>query len=182
MGRSRTHGIDKWKAAVLTATLVLFLTGGVAGVLAGARLGGYALIVPAAICAAVAGVSVLHAARGARRRQRQLRTPSRQPGETGSGVDSTARKALNSDLQYAERSLGPACFGALSGRARRDADERKLAECRLLRGGCRSCLDGGRLRPRSGGAQPFPIGPGRCRIAVDDGPDQVPSVSSDPTH
>ncbi|WP_244892650.1 YoaK family protein [Mycobacterium asiaticum] len=60
LGRSRSHGIDRWKAAVLVATLVLFLTGGVAGVLAGARLGGYALIVPAAICAAVAGVSVLH--------------------------------------------------------------------------------------------------------------------------
>lgn len=50
IGRSRTHGIDRWKAAILGVTLLLFLGGGVAGILAGARFGGYALLIPAAIC------------------------------------------------------------------------------------------------------------------------------------
>ena len=45
---------------VLTATLLLFLIGGVAGLLIGNRLGGYALVVPAAGCLAVAVASVLH--------------------------------------------------------------------------------------------------------------------------
>ncbi len=60
LGRSRRHGIDKRKAAVLTVTLLLFLAGGAAGLLIGARLGGYALVVPAVICGAVAIASVLH--------------------------------------------------------------------------------------------------------------------------
>jgi uncharacterized membrane protein YoaK (UPF0700 family) len=45
---------------MLSVTLLLFLTGGVAGILAGARLGGYALLVPAFICMAVAAANVLH--------------------------------------------------------------------------------------------------------------------------
>ena len=65
LGRSRRHGIDKSKAAVFTVTLVLFLVGGVAGIVSGARLGGYALIIPAVICIAVAAASLLH---GRRRR------------------------------------------------------------------------------------------------------------------
>ena len=60
LGRSRHHGIDRWKIAMLSVTLLLFLTGGVAGILAGARLGGYALLVPASICMAVAAANVLH--------------------------------------------------------------------------------------------------------------------------
>jgi uncharacterized membrane protein YoaK (UPF0700 family) len=60
LGRSRRHGIDRWKVAMLSVTLLLFLTGGVAGILAGARLGGYALLVPAVICMAVAAANVLH--------------------------------------------------------------------------------------------------------------------------
>lgn len=60
LGRSRRHRIDKWKAAALTMTLLLFLTGGVAGLMIGTRLGGYALIVLAAIRLAAAVASVLH--------------------------------------------------------------------------------------------------------------------------
>jgi uncharacterized membrane protein YoaK (UPF0700 family) len=60
LGRSRRHGIDRWKVAMLSVTLLLFLTGGVAGILAGARLGGYALLGPAVICMAVAAANVLH--------------------------------------------------------------------------------------------------------------------------
>lgn len=37
LGRSRRHGIEKWKASVLTATVLLFLTGGAAGLLIGVR-------------------------------------------------------------------------------------------------------------------------------------------------
>ncbi|WP_082952697.1 DUF1275 family protein [Mycolicibacter sinensis] len=60
LGRSRRHGIEKWKAAVLAATLLLFLVGGAAGVLTGIWFGGYALIIPAAVCGAVAAASLLH--------------------------------------------------------------------------------------------------------------------------
>lgn len=59
LGRSRLHGIKKWKAAILATTLLLFLGGGVAGIVFGARLGGYALLIPAATCAAVAAANVL---------------------------------------------------------------------------------------------------------------------------
>ena len=31
LGRSRRHGLEKWKAAILTATFVLFLVGGESG-------------------------------------------------------------------------------------------------------------------------------------------------------
>lgn len=58
LGRSRRHGIDKWKVAILTVTLLLFLTGAIAGILAGTRLGGYALLIPASICVVVAAAVV----------------------------------------------------------------------------------------------------------------------------
>src|SRR4029077_4353384 len=58
LGRSRRHGIDKWKVALLTVTLVMFLAGAMAGIVAGARLGGYALLFPAAICVTVACAKV----------------------------------------------------------------------------------------------------------------------------
>ncbi|UMB69495.1 YoaK family protein [Mycobacterium paraterrae] len=54
IGRSRKIGIDRWKAATLALTLLLFLTGGAAGLLAGSRWGGYALIAPALCCVIVA--------------------------------------------------------------------------------------------------------------------------------
>lgn len=59
LGRSRLHGIKKWNAAILATTLLLFLGGGVSGIVFGAQLGGYALLIPAATCAAVAGANVL---------------------------------------------------------------------------------------------------------------------------
>lgn len=68
LGRSREHGVEKWKAAILSLTLLMFLTGGVAGLLVGARIGGYALIVPAAACVAVAAASLLYS-RGYRSRR-----------------------------------------------------------------------------------------------------------------
>lgn len=57
LGRARRQGIEKWKAAVLSLTLVLFLGGGAAGLLMGTSLKGYALLVPAALCATVAAMS-----------------------------------------------------------------------------------------------------------------------------
>ncbi|MCA2303269.1 DUF1275 domain-containing protein [Mycobacterium intracellulare] len=59
LGRSRIHGIKNWKTAILAATLVLFLGGGVAGIMFGAQLGGYALLIPAAICATVGAANLL---------------------------------------------------------------------------------------------------------------------------
>lgn len=65
LGRVRQDGIKKWKAAILVTTLLLFLGGGIAGILFGARLGGYSLFIPAATCAIVAAANVLHSrARG----------------------------------------------------------------------------------------------------------------------
>ncbi|OBI90587.1 hypothetical protein A5661_02940 [Mycobacterium asiaticum] len=72
LGRRRRHGIDNWKVAILTVTLLLFLAGGVAGIMVGARLGGYALLVPASICVALAAANVLHSRE--RRNQRELAT------------------------------------------------------------------------------------------------------------
>lgn len=50
----RRSGGDRWKAATLALTLLLFLIGGAAGLIAGSRWGGYALIVPALCCITVA--------------------------------------------------------------------------------------------------------------------------------
>lgn len=57
LGRARRQGIERWKAAVLSLTLVLFLTGGAAGLLIGTSLEGYALLAPAALCATIAAMS-----------------------------------------------------------------------------------------------------------------------------
>jgi uncharacterized membrane protein YoaK (UPF0700 family) len=60
LGRARHDGIQKWKAAILVTTLLLFLGGGIAGIVFGSRLGGYSLLIPAATCAIVATANVLH--------------------------------------------------------------------------------------------------------------------------
>lgn len=57
LGRGRRHGVDKWKVAILTVTLLLFLSGAVAGLLVGATFQGYALLVPASICLTVAAAT-----------------------------------------------------------------------------------------------------------------------------
>lgn len=58
LGRSREHGFDKWKAAILATTLLLFLAGAVAGLVAGAKFDGYALVVPAVVCLAMGAVNL----------------------------------------------------------------------------------------------------------------------------
>ena len=78
LGRSRQHGIDKWKTAVLTTTLLLFLAGGAAGVMTGSRFGGYALIIPAAVCGAVVAASLLHD----RRRRTYRACATAEPAQT----------------------------------------------------------------------------------------------------
>lgn len=65
IGRSRRHGIDRCKAAILAVTLLLFLGGGVAGIFAGARFGGYALLIPAAVCLALGGAYLAQKSRPA---------------------------------------------------------------------------------------------------------------------
>ncbi|OBK25128.1 hypothetical protein A5634_02020 [Mycobacterium asiaticum] len=67
LGRSRQHGIDRWKATILATTLLLFLAGGTVGVLVGSSLDGYALVVPAAICLAIAIAYVLRSVRANKR-------------------------------------------------------------------------------------------------------------------
>lgn len=58
LGRARRHGLEKWKAAILLATLLLFLAGGATGLVTAVRFGGHALALPAAICLTVAGMQV----------------------------------------------------------------------------------------------------------------------------
>lgn len=67
LGRSHRHRVDKWKATVLTTTVVLFVGGAAAGVLLGNRIGDHALIPPAVACLALAAVIMLqYRRRGAR--------------------------------------------------------------------------------------------------------------------
>jgi uncharacterized membrane protein YoaK (UPF0700 family) len=58
IGRRRHHKVDGYKASTLVLTLLLFLSGGAAGIIAGGRWGGYALIAPAMCCVAVAVASL----------------------------------------------------------------------------------------------------------------------------
>ncbi|OBK20175.1 YoaK family protein [Mycobacterium asiaticum] len=71
LGRSHQHGIDKWKAAILATTLLLFLSGGTVGLLFGSGLDGYALLVPAAICLSIATALVVRS-QSLRRREAAL--------------------------------------------------------------------------------------------------------------
>lgn len=67
LGRSHRHRVDKWKATVLTTTVVLFVGGAAAGVLLGNRIGDHALIPPAVACLALAAAIMLqYRRRGAR--------------------------------------------------------------------------------------------------------------------
>ncbi|MEV5649135.1 YoaK family protein [Nocardia sp. NPDC052254] len=54
IGRSSHHGFDAWKGIVLSATVVTFIAGGIAGTVAGSRIGDVALLIPAGMCIAVA--------------------------------------------------------------------------------------------------------------------------------
>jgi len=60
IARGYRHGVDKWKAAVLTTTVVLFVAGAAIRVIFGGRIGDHALIPAAIACVVVAGASVLH--------------------------------------------------------------------------------------------------------------------------
>ncbi|WP_280380822.1 YoaK family protein [Nocardia wallacei] len=73
IGRARRHRIDRWKATVLAATVVTFITGGAAGTLAASRIGEAALLLPATICLGIALASLAYD------RQRQSLTPPSTP-------------------------------------------------------------------------------------------------------
>ncbi len=60
VARGYWHGVDVWRAAVLTTTIVLFVGGAAVGVIVGGNIGDHALLPVAAVCAALAGVNVLH--------------------------------------------------------------------------------------------------------------------------
>ncbi len=60
VARGYYHGVDKWRAAVLTATVVLFVAGAAVGVIVGGRIGDHALLPAAAVCAALAGANMHH--------------------------------------------------------------------------------------------------------------------------
>lgn len=83
VARSHRHGVDKWKAAVLTATVVLFIGGAAAGVILGGRIGDHALIPAAVACVALAVANVVHD-----RRRRASAVHSASTPDAGSGVAS----------------------------------------------------------------------------------------------
>lgn len=60
VGRSSGHGVDRWKATVLTTTVVLFVGGAAVGVLIGNQMGDHALIPPALACLAIAATMLVH--------------------------------------------------------------------------------------------------------------------------
>ncbi len=60
LARAYHHGVDKWRVAVLTATVVLFVAGAAIGVIIGGRVGDHALLPAAAVCIAMAGANVLY--------------------------------------------------------------------------------------------------------------------------
>ncbi|ARQ62691.1 MULTISPECIES: DUF1275 family protein [Mycobacteroides] len=68
LARSYHHGVDRWRAAILTATVAAFIAGAAVGVIIGARIGDHALIPAAAICAALAAANLHHHHRGRPRR------------------------------------------------------------------------------------------------------------------
>ncbi|MDR7171051.1 uncharacterized membrane protein YoaK (UPF0700 family) [Nocardia kruczakiae] len=73
IGRSRRHGVDRWRAAVLSATIITFVIGSVAGTLFATRVGEAALLIPAAICVAIAVAGLAYD------RRRPFRTPASEP-------------------------------------------------------------------------------------------------------
>lgn len=83
VARGYRHGVDKWKAAVLTTTVVLFVGGAAIGVIFGGRIGDHALIPAAVACVAVALASVLHDRRGRALAARAAPTPEPAYGPSG---------------------------------------------------------------------------------------------------
>ncbi|PJE03451.1 MAG: hypothetical protein CK429_33075 [Mycobacterium sp.] len=59
VARSYRHGMDNWKAALLTSTVLLFIGGAAGGVILGGRIGDHALIPPAVACGGLAIAHVL---------------------------------------------------------------------------------------------------------------------------
>ncbi|MBE5494982.1 MULTISPECIES: DUF1275 family protein [Mycobacteroides] len=83
LARGYRHGVDRWRAAVLTATVALFVAGAAIGVIVGGRIGDHALLPAAAVCAAIAGANVLHDRRRRALTQGAMSTPAiRRPGAT----------------------------------------------------------------------------------------------------
>lgn len=70
LGRGHRHKVDRWKAAVLSTTVVLFVGGAAAGVILGARIGDHALIPATLACLGLAVFSVLYDCRRRRRAAR----------------------------------------------------------------------------------------------------------------
>ncbi|MGW0352888.1 YoaK family protein [Nocardia nova] len=85
IGRSRSHGIDRWRAAVLSATVITFITGSVAGTILGTRIGEAALLVPAAVCVAIAIAGLAYD------RQRTLQASSNAPDRARLGPGTMPR-------------------------------------------------------------------------------------------
>ena len=85
VARSHRHGVDKWKAAVLTATVVLFIGGAAAGVILGGRIGDHALIPAAVACVALAVANVLHDRRRRASAVHSASTPDAESGGIASG-------------------------------------------------------------------------------------------------
>ncbi|WP_292976606.1 YoaK family protein [Mycobacterium sp.] len=83
VARGFRHGVDKWKAAVLTTTVVLFVAGAAVGVIVGGRLGDHALIPASVACVVVAVASIRHDRR--RRTLAAHAAPTPEPADSLAG-------------------------------------------------------------------------------------------------
>ncbi|WP_370530974.1 YoaK family protein [Mycobacterium paragordonae] len=81
VARSHRHGIDRWKAALLTSTVLLFIGGAAGGVILGGRIGDHALIPAAITCG---GLAIAHVLRFRWHRSLAVDTaPALEPGPHG---------------------------------------------------------------------------------------------------
>lgn len=102
LARSYHHGVDRWRAAILTATVSAFIAGAAVGVIIAGRIGDHALIPAAAVCAALAAAN-LHHHRGRPRRA----ASASQRGEPENTGEDTGADALVAPGGAAGRSEQP---------------------------------------------------------------------------
>lgn len=86
LARGYHHGVDRWRAAILTTTVSAFVAGAAVGVIIAGRIGDHALIPVAAVCAAMAAAN-LHYHRRARARSRPAASASQRGEPENTGQD-----------------------------------------------------------------------------------------------
>lgn len=94
IGRSRWHGVDSWRITVLSATVVTFIVGGIAGTVLGTEIGEAALLLPAVVCVVIAIAGLVY--------DRNLREPasSSEPRQPDPGEREDPQLRTSSSAMY----------------------------------------------------------------------------------